>query len=399
MTIELPDDWLSFGLRRVDARRESRSRPHPEGIVPDVEQRGASRSSREEPCGRNCGEPRKGGCRQEPCGHKNCGSCKSGHSCKSEPDHPHACSGHSNNCGGPCGHSGNKGHDCNGSGHRNNCGDEPSCNDGHPCNGGSHPSCNGSHSCKGSHPCGHPSHPGCRSEKGTCSTAPSNRNISNSNMGGEEPHMNSAHMDSSCSGHSGHNNEPSCNGGGGHCKGNNKHNNCGGGEHPGGGHHANSCGPGTGCGFRGRLGCGRILTSPGRPVHLGGFLSGTNIYSHHRTSRFVRRKIIRMGNRVMARLKAGVAHRSAILFGSRPIRVRDGICVILGGPGGYIAASSSPRRHLAIVSLMGGTYRRQVCPIKHLSHGAANMLLLAGSNSLTSGLARPSFGGGGVCRM
>lgn len=145
--------------------------------------------------------------------------------------------------------------------------------------------------------------------------------------------------------------------------------------------------------------CGRRFISPGRPVHLGGFLTGTNIYSHHRTSRFVATNIISIGNRIMARLNAGVGHTSIIGFRSRAMDVRHGICILLGGPGSYIAASSSPRTHLAMVSLIGKTYDRHVCPMKHLSHGAANILLLAGSNSLTSGLARPGFLGGGVCRI
>lgn len=145
--------------------------------------------------------------------------------------------------------------------------------------------------------------------------------------------------------------------------------------------------------------CGRRFISPGRPVHLGGFLTGTNIYSHHRTSRFVATKIISMGKRIIARLKAGVGHNSRIGFRSRAIDVRHGVCILLGGPGSAIAASSSPRTHHAIVSLIGNTYGRHVCPMNHLSHGAANILLLAGSNSLTSGLARPGCLGGGVCRI
>ncbi len=145
--------------------------------------------------------------------------------------------------------------------------------------------------------------------------------------------------------------------------------------------------------------CGRRGFSPSTPVHLGHFLTGTNVYSHHRTSRFVATNIIAIGNRIIARLKAGIGHASRIGFRSRPIDVRHGICLLLGGPGSCIAADSSPRGHGAMVRLIGSTYHRHVCPMNHLSHGAANILLFAGSKSLTSGLARPGFLGGGVCRI
>ncbi len=107
-----------------------------------------------------------------------------------------------------------------------------------------------------------------------------------------------------------------------------------------------------------------------------------------------------IGNIIIGRLKTGVVPTaSGILFRSRLIHARGHICVLLGGPGSYIAAISSPRTRGAILSLIHGTYSRHICPIKHLSHGAANILLVAGSNSLAAGLARPQCSGGGVCRM
>lgn len=132
-------------------------------------------------------------------------------------------------------------------------------------------------------------------------------------------------------------------------------------------------------------------------IELRGTVTSTNITSQHTDRGLVLRKHIGIGNIIIGRLKAGIGNSSTVRIGKALVRHREGgMCCLFCGPHNIVDTIGSSGNHEIIASCFrnrGG----QVCPVKHLSCSASNVLVLAGSKRLTGLLVRPHCGISGAC--